>query len=165
MEKKIQGRILQLLISLILCQLAGFVGSFFTTPAIPTWYVTLSKPPFTPPNWLFSPVWITLFVLMGISAFLVWEKGLSDKQVKMALSIFGIQLILNILWSAIFFGLRSPLAGLIEIVILWMVILLAIVNFFKLSKTAGFLLIPYILWVSFAAILNFFIWRLNTIRL
>jgi tryptophan-rich sensory protein len=161
MEKKTRDRILQLVISLIVCQFAGFIGSVFTTPAIPTWYVTLNKPPFTPPNGLFSPVWTFLFVLMGISAFLVWSKGLDDKRVKTALSIFAVQLILNILWSVVFFGLRSPLAGLIEIVILWIAIWLTILNFFKVSKTAGLLLLPYILWVSFAVVLNFFIWRLN----
>jgi benzodiazapine receptor len=161
MEKKTQVRILKLVISLIICQFAGFIGSVFTTPAIPTWYVTLTKPSFTPPNWLFSPVWTFLFVLMGISAFLVWDKGLDDKQVKTALSIFGVQLILNILWSAVFFGFRSPFAGLIEITILWIAIWLTVVNFFKVSRTAGLLILPYILWVSFAIALNFFIWRLN----
>jgi tryptophan-rich sensory protein len=99
---------------------------------------------------------------MGISAFLVWSKGLDNKQVKTALSIFGVQMILNILWSAVFFGFRCPLAGLIEIAILWIAIWLTILNFFKVSKTAGLLLLPYILWVSFAAVLNFFIWRLNS---
>jgi tryptophan-rich sensory protein len=162
MEKKTQAGILKLAISLIVCQFAGFIGSVFTTPAIPTWYVTLNKPSFTPPNWLFSPVWIFLFVLMGLSAFLVWSKGLDDKRVKTVIGIFGVQLILNILWSAVFFGFRSPLAGLIEIAILWIAILLTILNFFKVSKTAGFLQIPYILWVSFATVLNFFIWRLNS---
>jgi tryptophan-rich sensory protein len=162
MEKKTQAVVLKLVISLIVCQFAGFIGSLFTTPAIPTWYVTLNKPSFTPPNWLFSPVWIFLFVLMGLSAFLVWNKGFGDKRVRIALSIFAVQLILNILWSAVFFGFRCPLAGLIEIVILWIAILLTILNFFKVSKTAGLLQIPYILWVSFAAVLNFFIWRLNS---
>ncbi len=154
--------ILKLVVSIIVCQLAGVIGSIFTTPAIPSWYATLKKPSFTPPNWLFGPVWITLFVLMGTAAFLVWNKGLSNKQVKIALSMFAVQLALNVLWSAMFFGLRSPLAGLIEIVILWIAILFTIVSFFKVSQTAGFLLIPYILWVSFAAVLNFSIWRLNT---
>jgi benzodiazapine receptor len=162
MEKKTFIVILQLVISVIICLSAGFIGSVFTTPAIPTWYVTLNKPSFTPPNWLFSPVWTFLFLLMGISAFLVWNKGLDDPRVKIALSIFGIQLILNILWSAVFFGLRSPLAGLIEIAILWIAILLTILSFFPISRTAGLLLIPYILWVSFAAVLNFSIWRLNS---
>ena len=161
MEKSTLVAISKLITSIVICQLAGVVGSIFTTPAIPTWYATLRKPSFTPPNWVFSPVWITLFVLMGIAAFLVWNKGLSDQKVKTALSIFAVQLILNVLWSVMFFGLRSPLAGLIEIAVLWMAILLTILYFFKVSHVAGILLIPYILWVSFAAVLNASIWRLN----
>ena len=162
MEKIKAIDILKLVLSIIICLGAGFIGSIFTTPAIPTWYATLKRPPFAPPNWLFAPVWTTLFVLMGISAFLVWRRGLNDPQVKIALGIFIVQLILNALWSVMFFGLRSPLAGLIDIAILWIAILLTILNFFKISTAAGLLLIPYILWVSFAAVLNFSIWRLNT---
>ena len=161
MEKSTLIAISKLITSIIVCQLAGVVGSIFTTPAIPTWYATLRKPSFTPPNWVFSPVWISLFVLMGIAAFLVWNKGLSDQRVKTALGIFALQLILNVLWSAMFFGLRSPLAGLIEIAVLWVAILLTILYFFRVSEAAGILLIPYFLWVSFAAFLNFSIWRLN----
>jgi benzodiazapine receptor len=161
MEKKMTIEILKLVMSIVICQLAGVMGSLFTRPAIPTWYATLEKPSFTPPNGVFSPAWITLFVLMGIAAFLVWNKGLSDQRVKIALSIFAVQLILNVLWSVMFFGLRSPLAGLIDIVILWIAISLTILYFFKVSNMAGILLIPYILWVSFAAGLNFSIWRLN----
>lgn len=153
--------ILKLVISLILCQLAGFIGSLFTTPAIPTWYETLNKPSFTPPNGVFAPVWTTLFLLMGISAFLVWRKGIENPRVNIALRLFIIQLILNIFWSVLFFGLRSPLLGLVEIIILWTSILLTILYFFKVSKIAGILLLPYILWVSFTAVLNFSIWRLN----
>jgi tryptophan-rich sensory protein len=154
--------LLRLAVSIAVCQLAGFVGSFFTRISVGTWYAALKKPSFTPPNWVFSPVWITLFVLMGIAAFLVWNKGLSDQRVKTALGIFVVQLILNVLWSAMFFGLRSPLAGLIEIAALWVAILLTILYFFRISNTAGILLIPYILWVSFAAVLNFSIWKLNS---
>jgi benzodiazapine receptor len=162
MEKNTLIATSKLIASLVICQLASVIGSIFTTSAISTWYATLKKPAFTPPNWVFSPAWITLFVLMGISAFLVWNKGLSDQKVKIALSIFVAQLILNVLWSVMFFGLRSPLAGLIEIAVLWIAILLSILYFFKVSHIAGMLLLPYILWVSFAAILNFSIWRLNT---
>lgn len=161
MKNKTLRGIIKLIISIVICQLAGFFGSLFTRPAIPTWYTTLSKPTFTPPNWVFSPVWITLFVLMGISAFLVWNKGLDYKGVKKALTIFIIQLILNTFWSLAFFGLKSPLFGFLVIIILWVAILFTISNFFKVTKTAGILLIPYILWVSFAAALNFSIWRLN----
>lgn len=152
-------RMTKLITSIAICLFAGVLGSVFTTPAIPGWYATLIKPSFAPPNWLFAPVWTTLFIMMGISLFLIWQK--EDVKVKNALYIFGAQLIFNVLWSAAFFGLRSPLAGLIEICILWILILLTIMKFMEISRTAGLLLIPYIFWVSFAAVINFFIWRLN----
>lgn len=149
----------KLIISILICLLAGFIGSYFTTPAITTWYATLQKPSFTPPDRVFLPVWTSLFIMMGLSLFLVWQK--EEKKVT-ALYIFAAQLVLNILWSVAFFGLKSPLLGLIEIIILWIAILATILSFMKISRTAGYLLIPYILWVSFAAILNFSIWRLNS---
>jgi tryptophan-rich sensory protein len=151
----------KLIISIFICLFAGFIGSFFTLPAIPTWYATLLKPSFAPPNWVFFPIWTSLFIMMGISLFLVWQKGCEDKKVKTALYLFAGQLILNALWSVAFFGLRSPLLGLMDIIILWIAILATILSFMKLSKTAAYLLIPYILWVSFAAIVNFSTWRLN----
>ena len=152
---------LRLIISILLCQLAGFVGSIFTRASVSTWYVTLNKPSFTPASWVFSPVWISLYFLMGISAFLVWNQGLEKREVKAALIFFGIQLILNIFWSAAFFGLRSPFAGLIVIVALWIFILMTILYFFRVSSTAGVLLLPYIGWVSFAAILNASLFFMN----
>jgi tryptophan-rich sensory protein len=152
--------IFKLAASILLCQLVGFLGSLFTTPAIPTWYATLKKPFFTPPNWIFSPVWISLFILMGISLFFVWRRP-DHPQFKAALIFFFVQLILNVLWSAAFFGFRLPLLGFIDIVLLWIAILLTIQNFYKVSKFAGVLLIPYLLWVSFAALLNFSLWILN----
>ena len=153
--------IIKLVISIVACQCAGIIGSIFTTPAIPTWYAALEKPPFAPPNWLFAPAWITLYLLMAIAAFLIWRKGLEQKEVKSALIIFLAQLVLNVLWSVVFFGLQSPLYGVVVIVALWVVILLTILRFFKLSTAAGALLLPYILWVSFAAVLNVSIWVLN----
>ena len=153
--------ITKLVVSITACQLAGLIGSVFTTPAIPTWYAALQKPAFTPPNCLFAPAWLTLYLLMGIAAFIIWRKGLAQKEVKAALLIFAIQLILNALWSVAFFGLRSPLAGFIVIAILWVAILFTIIRFFRLSVAAGALLLPYILWVSFAAALNIAIWQLN----
>jgi len=153
--------IIKLAISIGVCLTAGFVGSIFTSASIPTWYMSLEKPSFNPPNWLFAPVWTMLFILMGISAFLVWRDGLSERNVRIALIIFIIQLILNTFWSVAFFGLRSPIAGLIVIIILWIAILLTILSFAKVSMTAGILLIPYILWVSFASILNASIYVLN----
>lgn len=154
--------ITKLIISLGICLFAGFLGSVFTTPAIPTWYATLIKPSFSPPNWVFFPVWTTLYIMMGISLFLIWQKGSQDSQVKTAFLLFGIQLVFNVLWSVAFFWLKSPFFGLIVISILWIFILLMILNFMKLSRYAGLLLIPYIIWVSFAAVLNFEIWILNS---
>ena len=146
--------------SIALCQLAGVLGSLFTSPAIPTWYKTLNKPFFTPPDWIFGPVWISLFILMGISLFMIWRRQ-DHPRFKLTLVFFLIQLILNILWSVAFFGLRSPLLGLVDIVLLWVAILLMIQHFSKVSRMAGFLLLPYLLWVGFAALLNFYLWILN----
>ena len=153
--------IYRLVVSIVACQCAGLIGSIFTRSAIPTWYATLQKPSFTPPNWLFAPAWVTLYVLMGISAFLIWRRGLGDRRTRTALIIFLIQLILNALWSIAFFGLESPLYGVIVIVALWVAILFTLLRFFRISTAAGILLIPYILWVSFAAALNISIFALN----
>lgn len=155
------NEILKLIVSIIICLLAGVIGSIFTTPAIPGWYTALVKPSFSPPNWVFAPVWTSLYLLMGISAFLVWRKGTHNQQVNSALRLFLAQLVLNTFWSILFFGLRSPFLGFLEIVLLWVAIILAILCFFRVSKLAGILFLPYILWVSFAAILNFSILRLN----
>jgi tryptophan-rich sensory protein len=153
--------ILKLLISIVACQSAGLIGSIFTVKAIPTWYAALQKPSFTPPNWLFAPAWGTLYLFMGISAFLIWQRGLGNPQVKRALIVFLIQLALNTLWSVVFFGLESPLYGVIVIVALWIAILLTMLKFFKISAAAFWLLLPYLLWVTFAAVLNISVWILN----
>jgi len=154
-------KIIKLFVSVLICLGAGFLGSIFTTPAIPTWYATLNKPSFNPPNWLFAPVWTTLFILMGISAFLVWQKGLKKKGVKKALVFFLIQLIFNVLWSFFFFKFHSPFLALLDIIVLWFLILLTMIKFFKINNTASLLLIPYLLWVSFASTLNYFFYKLN----
>ena len=153
--------IYRLIISLLVCQLAGFIGSLVTRPAVSTWYAELIKPKFTPPDWVFAPVWISLYILMGVAAFLVWRRGLHHQVVRRALAFFGVQLVLNVLWSYLFFGLRSPLAGLIGICILGIAIILTVRSFLQASRTAGLLLIPYFLWVSFATGLNLSIWWLN----
>jgi tryptophan-rich sensory protein len=153
--------VVKLVVSLVACQCAGLIGSIFTTPAIPTWYATLQKPSFNPPNWLFAPAWITLYLLMGIAAFLIWRRGLKQKEVRAALVVFLVQLVLNALWSVVFFGLQSPLYGMVVILALWVAILLTILRFFKLSTAAGALMLPYILWVSFASVLNIAIFMLN----
>lgn len=148
----------KLLFSVFLCLSAGFVGSFFTTPAIPAWYASLNKPFFNPPNWIFAPVWTTLFLLMGVSLYLVWIKnGINSKP----MIIFFIQLAFNLSWSILFFALKSPISALIDIVILWGLILSTILEFLKISKPAGYLLFPYLAWVSFASVLNFSIVILN----
>jgi benzodiazapine receptor len=125
------------------------------------WYSTLSKPFFTPPSWLFGPAWTVLYILMAISAFLVWKKGFEKKQVKSALKLFAIQLVLNLSWSPVFFGAHNPLLALVIIVVMWIFILKTILAFGKIDKIASYLLYPYIAWVSFASILNFSIWILN----
>jgi len=153
--------ILKLVVSIVVCEGAGGIGAIFTTPAISTWYAGLQKPSFTPPNSVFAPVWLTLYLLMAIAAFLIWRKGLNTKGVKPALILFLVQLVLNVLWSVIFFGLKSPLGGVVLILLLWIAILLAIIRFFKISPPAGGLLIPYIVWVSIAANLNVWVWILN----
>jgi tryptophan-rich sensory protein len=153
--------LLKLILSIIICQAAGFIGSIFTSRSIPTWYASLKRPSFAPPNWVFLPVWITLFVLMGVSLYLVWRMLSRGQKVRTALILFAVQLVLNMLWSILFFGLQSPFAAFIEIVVLWMAILLTIIAFIRVSTAAAVLMIPYILWVSFAAVLNFFFWKLN----
>jgi translocator protein len=152
----------KLIIAIGVSQLAGIIGSLFTSPSIPGWYATLVKPELAPPNWIFAPVWTTLFVLMGIAAFMIWKRGLERKDVQIALGVFILQLVLNTLWSIVFFGMRAPGWALLEIGLLWLSILATIIVFAKISKAATLLLVPYILWVSFAAYLNFMIWTLNT---
>ena len=161
MERINSVEILKLIFSLAICQFAGFIGSLFTTPSIPTWYAALSKPSFNPPNSIFGPVWTTLFLLMGISAYLIWRKGVQNNNVRIALLIFILQLLLNVLWSYLFFGLHSPSSAFFEIIFLWLAILITFLSFMKISKSAGILLLPYLLWVSLATILNLFIWKLN----
>ncbi|HUZ93264.1 MAG TPA: TspO/MBR family protein [Candidatus Paceibacterota bacterium] len=151
----------KLLIAIAIAELAGIVGSLFTLSAITGWYAVLVKPAFNPPSFVFGPVWSMLYFLMGIAAFLVWRKGWERKEVKIALAAFATQLVLNAFWSIIFFGLHNPLAAFIDIVLLWLAVIWTIVVFYKLSRAAAYLLLPYILWISFAAYLNFAIWRLN----
>ena len=140
---------------------ASAIGSFATVRATPTWYKGLAKPSFNPPGWLFGPAWTVLYLLMAVAAWLVWKQGFGAAGVKLALAVFLAQLILNALWSVLFFGLRSPLAGLVDIIVLWVAILATIILFFRVSVTAGVILLPYIAWVSFAAVLNAAILRLN----
>ena len=149
-----------LFISFLVCFSAAAIGSLTTTPQIPNWYADLAKPIWTPPNWLFGPVWTILFSLMAIAAWLVWRKH-GMKKARRALVWFGIQLVLNSLWSVLFFGWNNPGAAAAEILLLWLTILVTMVTFSKKSKAAGLLLVPYFLWVSFAMVLNISIWQMN----
>ena len=141
---------LKFIFAFILCQGAGAAGSVYTLPAIPGWYKSLQKPFFSPPDWVFGPVWTLLFTLMAVAVCLVWAKGLKEADVRKALIVFLVQLALNSFWCFLFFGLRSPLYGLIEIFVLWFMILITILQFLKVSRWAAGLLVPYLLWVSFA---------------
>lgn len=152
-------KILKLIIAIIVSFLAGGIGSIFTAPAIKNWYPTLAKPAFNPPNWLFGPAWSLLYLLMGIALYLVWQSPSTNK--KMAYWAFFIQLILNACWSIIFFGSHQLGLAFGEIVLLWLAIVWTIISFWRISKPAAYLLMPYLLWVIFAAILNFAVWRLN----
>jgi len=151
----------KLITAIAVSELAGIIGSVFTASSITGWYAGIIKPILNPPAWVFGPVWTVLFALMGTGAFLVWKRGRGCKGVQIALGIFIGQLVLNTLWSILFFGLQSPGAALVEIVLLWLAILATIIAFFKISRPAAWLLVPYITWVSFAAYLNFAIWTLN----
>jgi len=150
---------LKLLISIAIPLIIGFLGSVFTTNSVKTWFVTIIKPSFNPPNWLFAPVWTFLFILIGISLYLVWDSKKENK--KFAYYIFAFQLIFNLLWSILFFGLHNPLLALLDIFVLWVLILINIILFYKISKSSAYLLMPYLLWVTFATILNFSIFLLN----
>lgn len=155
----------KLVVSILGCQLVGIAGTPFTLSSIPDWYMGLTKPWFAPPNWLFGPAWTLLYFLMGVAVYLIWTQKPAKKaalnRVKLALKWFLIQLILNGIWSPIFFGLRSPELGLLIIVVMWLAIAATIKQFFGVSRTAGYLLLPYLAWVSFATVLNFSIVVLN----
>jgi len=149
------------ILSMLIPFIAASIGSFFTASNVSTWYTTLQRPSFSPPNWIFTPVWILLYLMMGFALYLVWKQGWKSKQVKTGMILFFIQLALNALWSVLFFGMQSPLYGLICIIFLWAGILATIITFYRVNKNAAYLLIPYFLWVSFAAILNYYIYILN----
>ncbi|PIU89163.1 TspO protein [archaeon CG06_land_8_20_14_3_00_37_11] len=153
----------RLLISLLIVFLAGFIGSYFTYPGIQSWYAGLNKPAIAPPNWLFAPVWSALYVLMAFSFYFVWNKSKVNNKVLVneCMTLFIIQLVLNSLWSIIFFGLHNISLALVEILVLWSFLFLTIVKFYKIDKKSAYLLIPYILWVSFAALLNYSFMAVN----
>ncbi|OGF31504.1 TspO protein [Candidatus Falkowbacteria bacterium RIFOXYD2_FULL_35_9] len=149
------------IISISVPLLAGFIGSFFTFGSIDSWYSGLNKPVFSPPNWLFGPVWTILYVLMGISVYLIWRKLEKNEKVRSAFIFFWVHLFFNAIWSIIFFGLQSPVLALVDIVIIWLMILMMIIWYWKIEKWSSILLWPYIIWVSFASVLNLSIVMLN----
>ncbi len=155
-----KNKSVRIIFSILLCELIGIIGAFFTTPAIATWYVKLTKPFFSPPNWIFAPVWTLLYALMGFVLSYLWEKR-TVEWVKTILRFFFIQLFLNFLWSLVFFGLHSPLFSLIDIILLWAFIFVITTRLLSTSKKHALLMIPYLLWVSFALTLNFSIYILN----
>lgn len=154
-------KVVYILIAVTICLLIGFLSSFATQSSVNDWYLTLNKPNFNPPNWIFAPVWTSLYILMGVAAGIVWSKGFHHIWVKTALYHFGFQLLFNALWSIVFFGFKSPSWALLVILLLLTLIILTIKWFKVVSKTAAFLLIPYLLWVLFASLLNYKIWELN----
>lgn len=153
-------RIFTLLISVLIAQGAGFLGSLYTMPKIDGWYMTLTKPELNPPSWIFGPVWTTLYLLMGIAAWRIWEKR-KQKKVIPALSVYGIHLVFNAWWSIIFFGFQNVEYAFYWIIVLFASILFTMYLFFKIDRLAAYLFVPYIAWVSFASYLNYSIWQLN----
>jgi benzodiazapine receptor len=152
--------IVGLAVFLALSFAASAIGGLFTYPAIPGWYQGLEKPSWTPPDAAFGPVWTVLYIFMAVAAWLVWKRGGWTAQ-RGPLTLWGVQLVLNSLWSILFFGMRNPALGLMEIVILWLAIFATLIAFWKVSRLAGGLLIPYLAWVSYASALNYSIFRLN----
>ena len=162
MEQKPLSRTFKIIVMIVTCVVIGAIAGLLTQKGVDTWYTTVQKPTFNPPNWVFAPVWSTLYVMMGIAAGLVWhEMDRQRETVRKGLTFFAIQLALNALWSFIFFGLHNPFLALLEIILLWLMIYETFVQFNKVNKIAGMLLIPYLLWVTFATLLNAAIWWLN----
>ncbi len=149
-----------LVLFVVACIAISGLGALFTAGSVQQWYPALQKPVWTPPSWLFGPVWTILYLMMAVAAWLVWRRRKSV-HVKGALGLFFIQLAINAAWSPLFFGLQNPLAGLLNIALLWAAILATLIAFRRISSTAAALLVPYWLWVSYASALNFAIWNLN----
>jgi benzodiazapine receptor len=152
---------MKLIISILIPLLVGTTAGLFTSSGVNGWYAAANKPWFNPPNWIFAPVWTTLYVLMGIALFLVWRSDAAAVIKKTAITLFAVQLVLNFFWSFIFFKLQQPGWAFAEIMLMWLMILMTILWFGKISATAAWLLVPYICWVSFATVLNYSIWKLN----
>ena len=150
-----------MILAILACNLLGSLGALVTATGPGSWYAALEKPFFTPPGWVFALVWITLFTLMGIGLVLVGESGTGRREVRIALAVFGVQFVFNVLWSFLFFGLRSPFLGLADILVLWVLIAATVAAWYRVRRSAGLLLIPYLCWVTLAAALNYGVWVLN----
>ena len=156
------NKISRIAIVVIICLAVGYLSGMVTRASITTWYPTLVKPSFNPPNWIFAPVWTSLYVMMGVAAGLIWNQITTQKAaVTKALQFFTIQLVLNALWSYLFFGLHNLMLATIEVVLLWLMIFETYSQFAKINKTASYLMLPYLAWVSFASVLTASIWWLN----
>lgn len=150
-----------LIVSIAIAQAAGLIGSLFTMDAIPTWYATLVRPNIAPPNWVFGPVWTTLYCLMGIAAFFIWKQYKTHTRAKQALIVYGLQLAINTTWSIVFFTQQNIAGALVIVLVLLGLIAWTMLLFGRIDKRAAYLLIPYLAWVSFATLLNYQFWRLN----
>lgn len=155
------NNVIKLIIAIAIPLVVGGISGFFTVNSVQSWYLTINKPSWNPPSWVFGPVWTTLYVMMGIGLFLVWKADTSTELKKIAIALFAVQLLLNFFWSLIFFQQHQPGWALVDLIALWVFIVLTIFAFAQVNKTAAWLLVPYISWVSFAGILNYTIWRLN----
>jgi len=152
---------LKLIISLAIPQIVAAGASYFTVTRSGSWYRFIEKPEWNPPDWVFGPVWTALYIMMGIAFYLVWKSNVPISKKRKAIILWGVQLILNFFWSYIFFGQEQIFGAFLEIIVLWLFILLTIFAFARINKWAAWLMVPYIGWVSFAALLNFTIWELN----
>ena len=152
----------KLIIAIAIPIAIGATAGLFTVTGVGSWYQTINKPSWNPPGWVFAPVWTTLYVMMGVSLYLVWKSGVSNNLKRTAIGLCAFQLVLNFFWSLIFFDQQQPGWALVEIIVMWFFILFTIFAFAKVNKTAAWLLVPYISWVSFATILNYTIWKMNS---
>lgn len=151
----------ELIISLIISFLPAIIGSISMIGSIDGWYATLNKPWFTPPSWLFGPVWTTLYILMGVSLYFIWIAKNKQNEKNLGLFLFGVQLVLNGMWSPLFFFAQSITIALLVIIAMDIIVILTIVIFYEINKKSGYLLIPYISWLCIATLLNFSILVLN----
>ena len=155
------NNIVKLIICIVVCEGVGIIAGIATSKSIGEWYLYLNKPSFNPPNWIFGPVWTLLYLMMGISVYLIWKEGINFDGVNTAIVVFAVHLIINGLWSFVFFLWKSTGWGLVVILTLWLLIVICIILFYKINSTSAILLIPYLLWVSFASVLNWSLWKLN----